>query len=112
VCGQSHSGLPVTCSLPNCRQTDKQARAPPGTPSAAEAPPLRGVPAETPPGAAAGVPLPIDAAVNGLLARVGFDLLRSADFKEGVAAHVQRKINGLRTPDYLQSIEARRELLR
>ncbi len=82
---------------------------PPGALSAIGAPPPRGAHAEALPALASGVPLPIDAAVNGLLARVGFDMLRSAAFKEGVAAHVQRKINGLRTPDYLQSIEARRE---
>lgn len=46
--------------------------------------------------------LAVDAAVNALLARAGFDLLRSAAFRERMVAHIQRKINGLRTPDYLQ----------
>ncbi|KAK9842462.1 hypothetical protein WJX81_001292 [Elliptochloris bilobata] len=54
-------------------------------------------------GAATGGAFPVSAAVNALLARAGFDLLRSAAFRERAKAHVQRKIDGLRTPGYLQA---------
>ena len=56
--------------------------------------------------AAAHLPsVPIEAAVNMCLARAGFDLLRSAAFKQRMHAHIQRKLNVLRIPEYIQSIE-------
>ena len=39
------------------------------------------------------------------LARVAFDLLRSAAFKQRMHAHIQRKLDVLRIPEYIQSIE-------
>ena len=56
--------------------------------------------------AAAHLPsVPIEAAVNMCLARGGFDLLRSAAFKQRMHAHIQRKLDVLRIPEYIQSIE-------
>ena len=56
--------------------------------------------------AAAHLPtVPIEAAVNMCLARVAFDLLRSAAFKQRMHAHIQRKLDVLRIPEYIQSIE-------
>ena len=49
--------------------------------------------------------MPIEAAVNMCLARVAFDLLRSAAFKQRMHAHIQRKLDVLRIPEYIQSIE-------
>lgn len=40
-----------------------------------------------------------------LLARAGFDLLRSAAFKQRAHAHIQKKLDVLRIPEYIQSIE-------
>ena len=40
-----------------------------------------------------------------LMARVGFDLLRSEAFQALATAHVQRKLNELRLPDFINSIE-------
>lgn len=58
--------------------------------------------------AAAHLPsVPVEAAVNMLLARAGFDLLRSAAFKQRVHAHIQKKLDVLRIPEYIQSIEVR-----
>lgn len=71
----------------------------PPQPAAAASP--EGIPGLRGPDSGAGS-LAVDAAVNALLARAGFDLLRSAAFRERMVAHIQRKINGLRTPDYLQ----------
>ena len=42
-----------------------------------------------------------------LMARVAFDLLRSEAFQSLVTAHVQRKMNELRLPDFMNSIEVR-----
>ena len=62
--------------------------------------------------AAAHLPsVPVEAAVNMLLARAGFDLLRSAAFKQRLHAHIQRKLDVLRVPEYIQSIEVRKETL-
>ena len=44
-------------------------------------------------------------AANMLMARVGFDLLRSEAFQALATAHVQRKLNELRLPDFINSIE-------
>jgi hypothetical protein len=56
--------------------------------------------------AAASLPsVPVEAGVNLLLARVAFDLLRSAAVKEQVHAHIQRKLNLLRVPEYISSLE-------
>ena len=58
--------------------------------------------------AAAHLPsVPVEAAVNMLLARVGFDLLRGAAFKQRVHAQIQKKLDVLRVPEYIQSIEVR-----
>ena len=58
--------------------------------------------------AAAHLPsLPVEAAVNMLLVRAGFDLLRSAAFKQRVHAHIQRKLDVLRIPEFIQSIEVK-----
>ncbi len=45
-----------------------------------------------------------------LLARAGFDLLRSAAFKQRVHAQIQKKLDVLRIPEYIQSIEVRIKL--
>jgi hypothetical protein len=54
---------------------------------------------------------PVEAAANMLLARAGFDLLRSGAFKERVAAHIRRKLALQRVPDYITSLEARARAL-
>ena len=60
--------------------------------------------------AAAHLPsLPVEAAVNMLLARAGFDLLRSAAFKQRVHGHIQRKLDVLRVPEFIQSIEVKKQ---
>ena len=62
--------------------------------------------------AAAHLPsVPVEAAVNMLLARVGFDLLRSAAFKQRLHAHIQKKLDVLRIPEYIQSIEVHTSFL-
>lgn len=59
--------------------------------------------------AAAALPtVPVEAGVNLLLARVGFDLLRSAAVKQHLQAHIQKKLNVLRVPEYISSLEVRR----
>lgn len=40
-----------------------------------------------------------------LLARGAFDLLRSEEFKAKIRAHVQKKMNELRLPDFIHSID-------
>lgn len=50
---------------------------------------------------------PVEAAANMLLARAGFDLLRSAAFKERVTAQIRRKLALQRVPDYITSLEVR-----
>ena len=40
-----------------------------------------------------------------LLARVGFDLLRSETFPGLIRAHIQRKLNELKLPDFIDSFE-------
>ena len=47
----------------------------------------------------------LEHAGNMLLARVGFDLLRSETFQGLVKAHIQRKMNELRLPDFINSLE-------
>ena len=60
--------------------------------------------------AAAHLPsLPVEAAVNMLLVRAGFDLLRSAAFKQRVHGHIQRKLDVLRVPEFIQSIEVKKQ---
>lgn len=49
--------------------------------------------------------MPVEAAVNMLLARAGFDLLRSAAFKQRIHAQIQKKLDVLRIPEYIQGIE-------
>ncbi len=56
--------------------------------------------------AAASLPsVPMEAGVNLLLARIGFDLLRSSSVKGHLQAHIQRKLNLLRVPEYISSLE-------
>lgn len=45
-----------------------------------------------------------------LLARVGFDLLRSPIFHGHVKGIIQKKLNELRVPDYIHSLEVGRGL--
>ncbi|KAK9815183.1 hypothetical protein WJX73_010239 [Symbiochloris irregularis] len=46
-----------------------------------------------------------EVAVNMLLTRIAFDLLRSDAFRDKVKAHIQRKINELRLPEFIHSID-------
>lgn len=58
--------------------------------------------------AAAALPsVPVEAGLNLFMARIGFDLLRSAVVKEHLQAHIQRKLNVLRIPEYISSLEVR-----
>ena len=57
-------------------------------------------------GAEAGQPYhPVECAVNMLLARAAFDILRSPEVKERLIAHIHRKVNELRFPSYMHGIE-------
>ena len=47
----------------------------------------------------------IEHAVNMLLARVAFDLLRSPRFKAQVVAHIQKKLDELKKPDYINALQ-------
>ena len=40
-----------------------------------------------------------------LLARVAFDLLRSPKFKQQVVAHIQKKLDELKVPDYINALQ-------
>ncbi|CAL8462381.1 g1914 [Coccomyxa elongata] len=56
--------------------------------------------------AAAALPsVPVEAGLNLFMARIGFDLLRSAVVKDHLQAHIQRKLNVLRIPEYISSLE-------
>ena len=48
---------------------------------------------------------PVECAVNMLLARVAFDVLRNPDVKQKLIAHIHRKVNELRFPSYIHGIE-------
>lgn len=48
---------------------------------------------------------PVEAAMNMLLARASFDLLRSAAFKQRVHSHIQRKLTQLHIPEFISSLE-------
>ena len=52
--------------------------------------------------------LPVEDAINMLLARVGFDIMRSPAVKALLIARVHKKLNELRIPDYMHGIEVRR----
>ena len=55
-----------------------------------------------------GLPLqPVEAAANMLIARVGFDLLRSPAFQTAASAYVQKKLDQLRLPPYIGPLKAR-----
>ena len=55
-----------------------------------------------------GLPLqPVEAAANMLIARVGFDLLRSPAFQAAASAYVQKKLDQLRLPPYIGPLKAR-----
>ena len=47
----------------------------------------------------------IEHAINMLLARVAFDLLRSPRFKAYVMAYVQKKLDDLKVPDYINALQ-------
>lgn len=47
----------------------------------------------------------IEHAINMLLARVAFDLLRSPKFKQQVVAHIQKKLDELKVPDYINALK-------
>ena len=51
------------------------------------------------------VTIPIEHAINMLLARVAFDLLRSPKFKQQVVAHIQKKLDELKVPDYINALQ-------
>ena len=55
--------------------------------------------------------LPVEHAINMLLARVGFDIMRSPAVKALLIARVHKKLNELRIPDYMHGIEVRRSRL-
>ena len=40
-----------------------------------------------------------------LLARIAFDLLRSPRFKAQVVAHIQKKLDELKKPDYINALQ-------
>lgn len=40
-----------------------------------------------------------------LLARVAFDLLRSPKFKLQIIAHIQKKLDELEVPDYINALQ-------
>ena len=55
-----------------------------------------------------GLPLqPAEAAANMLIARVGFDLLRSPAFQTAASAYVQKKLDQFRLPPYIGPLKAR-----
>ena len=47
----------------------------------------------------------IEHAVNMLMARIAFDLLRSPRFKQYVMAYVQKKLDDLKAPDYINALQ-------
>lgn len=49
----------------------------------------------------------IEHAINMLLARVAFDLLRSPKFKQQVVAHIQKKLDELKVPDYINALQVK-----
>lgn len=48
---------------------------------------------------------PVECAVNMLLARLAFDVLRNPEVKDRLIAHIHRKVNELRFPSYMHGIE-------
>lgn len=57
--------------------------------------------------AAAPQTVAIEHAVNMLMARVAFDLLRSPRFKQYVMTYVQKKLDDLKVPDYINALQVR-----
>jgi len=47
----------------------------------------------------------IEHAINMLLARVAFDLMRSPKFKLQIIAHIQKKLDELKVPDYINALQ-------
>ena len=47
----------------------------------------------------------MECAVNMLLARVAFDVLRNPEVKQKLISHIHRKVNELRFPSYIHGIE-------
>ena len=56
-------------------------------------------------GSAQPVTIAVEHAINMLLARVAFDLLRSPKFKLQVIAHIQKKLDELKVPDYINALQ-------
>ena len=52
----------------------------------------------------------VEHAINALLARVGFDLLRNPVIKQKIQEKIQGKMNLLRIPDYIQSLTVRQAM--
>ena len=53
----------------------------------------------------AGAREPVEAAANMLITRVAFDLLRAPSFQDAAAAYIQRKLDQLRYPAYIDSLK-------
>ena len=53
----------------------------------------------------------IEHAINMLLARVAFDLLRSPKFKLQIIAHIQKKLDELKVPDYINALQVNSQLI-
>ena len=53
----------------------------------------------------AGAREPVEAAANMLITRVAFDLLRAPSFRDAAAAYIQRKLDQLRYPAYIDSLK-------
>lgn len=47
----------------------------------------------------------MEAAANMLITRVAFDLLRAPSFQDAAAAYIQRKLDQLRYPAYIDSLK-------
>ena len=47
----------------------------------------------------------VEHAINALLARVGFDLLRNPVIKQKIQEKIQAKVNNQRVPEYIQSLK-------
>jgi hypothetical protein len=53
----------------------------------------------------------VEAAANMLITRVAFDLLRAPSFRDAAAAYIQRKLDQLRYPAYIDSLKVCCDLL-
>ena len=94
----SHPSLPPT-SLSSSSLTSKGASCQQASSAAGNAE-VEGAGLSGPP-----VTIAIEHAINMLLARVAFDLLRSPKFKQQVMAHIQKKLDELKVPDYINALQ-------